>query len=145
MDKIFLEYYGSAVGIDAIAALEEQRVPSEAFSSKALQPACNENDTSTNSSNCGHPIIPSNLLTEIWKNVGSIAGHEQHDVHEFFQAFLDCLPTHTLSYQKSAREMRQFTHQTQIKHMPASGHNHANEADEGDTANALFSCNYPEY
>ena len=59
MDKVFLKYYGNSVGIDAIASLEEQ--PSH---------STDTNPTTTRvapSDSRGHPIIPSNLLAEIWK------------------------------------------------------------------------------
>jgi len=127
LDKLFLEYYGSSIGIDVIAASEEQRVPSEAFFSNTID---NPNSTSKPNSSfagltCnkkqhpeyrGHPIVPSSLLAEIWKNIRSIARNDQHDSQEFFQAFLDSLETHTLFYQKLAREMRQVYYQSEIKH-----------------------------
>jgi len=108
MDKLFLEYYGSSVGIDAIAALEEQLDLSSNRTPKYVKTKMYENR--------GHPIVPSNLLAEIWKNKGMrhVAGHGQHDAQEFFNAFVDCLETHALTYQKSAQEMRQIMHKTQI-------------------------------
>lgn len=45
-----------------------------------------------------------------------VAGHSQHDAQEFFNAFVDCLATHALAYQKSTQEMRHVMQETQIKH-----------------------------
>lgn len=116
LDKIFLEYYGSAVGIDAMSALEEQP---ELLSKQTLP----SKDSATDSR--GHPIIPSSLLAEVWKNRGMrlVAGHAQHDAQEFFNAFIDCLASHALAYQKSAQETRQTVHETQIKKQSNDGTN----------------------
>ena len=103
MDKIFVEYYGSAVGIDAIAALEEQlELSSDATPTRVKKQTPDIR---------GQPIVPSSLLAEIWKNRDMT-----HDAQEFFNAFVDCLATHALAYQKSAQEMRQIMLETQIKH-----------------------------
>jgi ubiquitin C-terminal hydrolase len=109
MDKLFVNYYGRAVGIDAIAALENQVGD---LSSDAL--ACEEKEPDIR----GQPIVPSNLLAEVYKNRGmrQIAGSGQHDSQEFFNHFVDALATEILSYQKNAQEMRQILHETQIKH-----------------------------
>ena len=109
MDRLFLEYYGSAVGIDTIAALEEpQEVSTDAAATRAKKQTNEE---------CGHPIVPSSLLAEIWKTraMKNLHGHAQHDAQEFFNAFIDCLATHALTYQKSAHDMRQIMHESQIK------------------------------
>lgn len=102
-----MEYYGSAVGIDTIAALEEQLELSSDAAPKCVEKL----------DKCGHPIITSSLLAEIWKcrAMNQVAGHAQHDAQEFFNAFVDCLATHALAYQKSAQEMRQIMHETQNK------------------------------
>ena len=69
MDKLFLEYYGSAVGIDTIAALEEQCTQSDATSTLTR--------TQTQDKQRGHPIIPASMLKECWKNehMKHIAGY----------------------------------------------------------------------
>ncbi|KAL7547769.1 hypothetical protein ACHAWF_011051 [Thalassiosira exigua] len=101
LDKTFLEYYGSANGVNVIVSLEEQtEFPTEAISSYA----------SKNPSDIGNPIVPANLLAEIWRNKGMrhLAGHGQHDSQEFFNAFLDSLATHSMTYHKTANNMRQI-------------------------------------
>lgn len=117
MDKAILEYYGSAVGIDTIAALEE--LPD--LTSVAITPRAIEQPHSIR----GLPIIPSRLLAECWKNRGMkhVAGHAQHDAQEFFDAFLDCLAHHALAYRKSAQEMREVVYESRLStkyHNPTS-------------------------
>ena len=124
MDKVFLKYYGNSVGIDAIASLEEQ--PSH---------STDTNPTTTRvapSDSCGHPIIPSNLLAEIWKCKGMkhIAGHAQHDAQEFFNAFVDCLSAQALVYRKLAQEKSQIVYESQIKR-PQSNENQDDSSDKG--------------
>ena len=99
MDKLFLEHFGSSVGIDTIAALEEQI--DEVDTNGAVP-----NDPSPE--HCGHPVIPSNFLAEVWKNltVRHLARHDQHDAQEFYHAFIDGLDTDVLSYQKTLRSMQ---------------------------------------
>jgi len=109
MDKLFLEYYGSAVGIDTIAALEEQQDLSSDETPDFVKKQTHDNR--------GHPIVPSTLMGEIWKSKGMrhVSGHSQHDAQEFFNAFVDCLATHALAYQQSAHELTRVMHETQIK------------------------------
>jgi len=109
MDKLFLEYYGSAVGIDTIAALEEQCTQSDATYTLTR--------TQTQDKQRGHPIIPSSMLRECWKNehMRHIAGYSQHDAQEFFNAFIDCLATHAVAYQTSAQDMRKLIYEPQLK------------------------------
>ena len=111
MDKLVLDYYGSAIGINTLAALEEQlELPSDTVST-----AYAKKQTLYNR---GHPIVPSSLLAEIWKcgAMKQVAGHNQHDAQEFFNAFVDCLSTNAHSYEEIARDMRQTLHEPQIKH-----------------------------
>jgi len=128
MDKMFLEYYGSAVGIDTIAALEEQLE----LSSHAT-PASEKKQTTCNR---GHPLVPSSLLAEAWKNRGmkQVAGHGQHDAQEFFSAFVESLAIHAEAYQQSAHDMRQVMHKAQIK----QAHPYTNPGAESATGESKF-------
>lgn len=124
MDKIFLEYYGSALGINIIAALEEQF---EIATDETHSPVKKQKQD-----NCGHPILPSSLLAEIWKNkdMKVVAGYGQHDAQEFFEAFVNCLGTNNLAYQKSAQDMRQILPGNQISRInpsTCSGDNHGTD------------------
>ncbi len=106
MDKLFLEHYGSCNGIDAIAALEEEKGTSGALLNEPVP------------EHCGHPIIPSNFLKEVWTNstVRHLARHDQHDAQEFYHALIDGLETDVLSYQKKLRSMRQeIKSETQVR------------------------------
>jgi len=113
IDKLFLEHFGSSVGIDAIAALEEQcNNMSNASDANGIVP----NEPSPD--HCGHPVIPSNFLAEVWKNsaVRHLARHDQHDAQEFYHAFIDVLETDVLSCQKTLRDMQHaIKNQSQIR------------------------------
>ncbi len=147
LDKLFLEYYGSSIGIDAIAALEEQRVPSQSFFSNTIE--SNQNSSEPDSAFArdkkqhpeyrGHPIVPTSLLSEIWKNIRSIAGHDQHDAQEFFQVFLDSLETHSIVYQNLAREMRQVLYKSAIKRSTPFDLAQSKVAEIGMTNTHIFS------
>lgn len=108
MDKAFLEYFGSSVGIDTIAALEEQ----SDLTLDATTPHAIEQPHDTR----GLPIIPSRLLAECWRNRGmkNVAGHGQHDAQEFFDAFVDCLALNALVYQKTAQDMKQVNQEYRL-------------------------------
>lgn len=112
IDKLFLEYFGSSVGIDTIAALEEHRnTLSIASDTNAVAPK-------EPNPNCGHPVIPSNFLAKVWKHstVRHLARHDQHDAQEFYNAVIDGLETDVLSYQKALRSMQQtIKYQSQIR------------------------------
>jgi ubiquitin carboxyl-terminal hydrolase 22/27/51 len=106
MDKLFLEHFGSAIGIDAIAALEEEKEAPSTFPIES-----------------GHPVIPSNFLAEVWKNstVRHLARHDQHDAQEFYHALIDGLETDVLSYQETLGDMQQAIKcQSQIKNSAPS-------------------------
>ena len=105
-DKIYLECYGSAIGVDVIAALEEQ----SKLSSHSAPADVEEEEEDTH----GHPIIPSSILAESWRNMKYLACHAQHDAQEYFNAFIDCLATHALAYHKCAEE-RQAMQTFQVK------------------------------
>ena len=125
LDKIFLEYYGSVVGIDAIAALEEHLE----ISTDATPTDAKEQTHATR----GHPIIPASILAESWRNRGMncLASHGQHDAQEYFNSFVDCLATHTLAYHKCAQDMRQAAQKTQMKRLHSGNENLCTKSDTG--------------
>ncbi len=111
IDRLFLEYFGSCVGIDTIAALEE-----EALDTNLATP--NE----PKSEQCGHPVIPSNFLAKVWRHstVRHLARHDQHDAQEFYHAFIDGLDTDVLSFQKTLRGVQQaIKYKSQIRSDPS--------------------------
>jgi hypothetical protein len=121
-----LEVYGSAVGIDAIAALEENlELSSDATPIDAKEEA---HDTR------GHPIIPSSILAESWRNRGMkfLASRGQHDAQEYFNAFVNCLATHTLTYQTCAKDTRQAMNKSQIKRLHSGNDNLYTKSDTGN-------------
>lgn len=88
MDRLFLSYYGSAIGHDVLSVIEE--------SSHNLCFGASEADdtyvpTATAEVEKGEPLIPSSLLATIWKSehLKHLAGYKQHDSHEFLNSFLE--------------------------------------------------------
>ncbi|CAJ1930536.1 unnamed protein product [Cylindrotheca closterium] len=88
MDRLFLSYYGSAMGYDVLAVIEE--------SSHNLSCNVSEADeayvaTEITEVDKGEPLIPSSLLATIWKSehLKHLAGYKQHDAHEFLNSFLE--------------------------------------------------------
>lgn len=86
MDRLFLQYYGSSVGRDAILAIADaSRPPSVEFGAgNSLDHHCTVK---------GEPLVTSDLLTSAWKCGGMdhLAGYEQRDAHEFLTSFLDSM------------------------------------------------------
>ena len=63
-----------------------------------------------------------------------LVGHDQNDAQEFFHAFLDCLATHAITYEKTSKEMRQTSFQSQIKRSSSVDINHIKNDDAGEIA-----------
>jgi ubiquitin carboxyl-terminal hydrolase 22/27/51 len=86
MDRLFLAYYGSTIGKDVLAAIDE---------------ACHPNDDDEGNDEIkvekGDPLTISEMLTASWKSGGmnNLAGYEQHDAHEFLNSFLDLMGKHS--------------------------------------------------
>lgn len=116
IDRLFLEYFGSSIGIDTIAALEEQcTVQPDALDTNLAAPI------KPSPEQCGHPVIPSNFLAKVWRHstVRHLARHDQHDAQEFYHAFIDGLDTDVLSFQKTLRIMQQaIKYKSQIRTDP---------------------------
>jgi ubiquitin carboxyl-terminal hydrolase 22/27/51 len=102
MDKLFLLYYGSTIGMDVISAMKEGPVTTSSSSTMELS-SKNTNDVK------GVPVAPSDFLQTAWqcKGMSHLAGHEQRDAHEFLQAFLDIMGKHCLKYDQTIREMKE--------------------------------------
>ena len=102
IDKLFLSYYGSTIGMDVIKAIKED---SSTTSSSTIELSSGRN---TNDEK-GIPVAPSDFLQASWQCTGMshLAGHEQRDAHEFLQAFLDIMGKHCVKYDQSVREMRE--------------------------------------
>lgn len=79
LDKLFLMYFGSAIGKDVRGAVDE-----------ACSQSNNEQDVVSDSLEQGDPLIITEMLTSSWKSSGmsNLAGYKQHDAHEFLNAFL---------------------------------------------------------
>lgn len=86
MDRLFVSYYGSTIGKDIFAAIEEAsqsllkvKNAAEPVEPKEIEKGC--------------PLIISDFLTATWKSGGMdhLAGYEQRDAQEFLNSFLDML------------------------------------------------------
>jgi hypothetical protein len=96
MDRLFLAYYSSTVGKDAVSAVEEASRPLILGSSNVNE------DAVPNEVEKGDPLIISDLLTAAWKSGGMdyLAGYEQRDAHEFLNSFLDLMGKHTRQHRE---------------------------------------------
>ena len=85
MDRLFLSYYGSTIGVDVRGAMEEacNQESSETYINEALEQ--------------GDPLVISEMLTSSWKTDGmnSLVGYKQHDSHEFLNSFLEMVGKQT--------------------------------------------------
>lgn len=92
MDKLFLRYMGSAIGVDVLAAVR---------SSEAAGSAENTATTDADGSVVqGDPLITSTMLSTAWKCGGlkHLAGYGQRDAHEFLHGFLEFMGRHVQLY-----------------------------------------------
>jgi Ubiquitin carboxyl-terminal hydrolase len=92
MDRLFLRYMGSALGLDVLSAIDSMTAP-------------HSNDAETNapsrpeiSSFQGEPLLTADMLTAAWQCMNHLAGYEQRDAHEFLHGFLDTLGKHMKLY-----------------------------------------------
>lgn len=85
MDKLFLAYYGSNIGVDVPGAVEE--------SCNMDGPDAEMNDALEQ----GDPLVITEMLTASWKTDGmnSLVGYKQHDSHEFLNSFLEMVGKQT--------------------------------------------------
>ena len=118
LDRAFLEYFGSAIGIDAIAALEEEELgasslPCTRFFYDKQRTYTMKRDRKF----CGHPLILSSFLAETWKHVGmqELAGQNQNDAHEFFSSFVNALIGSDTVYHNDLSKLKKRSSPSQIK------------------------------
>jgi ubiquitin carboxyl-terminal hydrolase 22/27/51 len=98
LDLLFVQYFGSTIGRNLIEEFEGKLV---------------EGDK-------GIPLVPSALLTELWKQpeMDHLKGYEQRDAHEFLQAFLDVVAKHAKVYERTIEENLAITRQENTKAAP---------------------------
>jgi len=103
MDRLFLEYFGSAAGVDVLSALEEPPLPA----SRLVEAGGAPRGGCVDRTELGQPIVTQRLLTATWRNaeMKHLAGYEQRDAHEFLQAFLDVLGKHVRRTDAIAKKM----------------------------------------
>ncbi len=94
MDKLFLRYLGSAVGLDVLSAVNSVSPRSEKEAENALS-AKKEGPLIK-----GDPLITADMLTAAWKcgGLNHLAGYQQRDAHEFLHGFLEILGKHMRQY-----------------------------------------------
>eukprot|EP00536_Pseudo-nitzschia_multiseries_P008943 jgi/Psemu1/306147/fgenesh1_kg.238_\ len=98
MDRLYLSYYGAAVGNDVFVPIEESSRNLLLGNALENQPATfNELVVPIEK---GDPLIISDLLTSAWKSGGMnhLTGYDQHDAHEFLNSFLELLGKHILKF-----------------------------------------------
>jgi ubiquitin carboxyl-terminal hydrolase 22/27/51 len=102
MDKMFLRYMGSALGIDLLSIVD-------ASSSNHSTTTVVEDDSSIRKKDCsvirGSPLLTAEMLAASWKcgGMNHLAGYEQRDAHEFLHGFLETLGKHMRQYRERVR------------------------------------------
>ena len=116
MDKLFLQYTSSVLGVDVMAA-----VCSNVGTSSANISTASSKPTSVIQ---GDPLVTADMLTAAWKCGGMkhLAGYEQRDAHEFLHSFLEILGRHIHHYRtrmyraiNTARPLNSFVDVSGIK------------------------------
>ena len=126
VDKLFLEYYGSTIGVNMMNAFE--------ISDN------NNINVRKNKENIirekGLPISATNMLVELWKcqSMSLLAGYEQRDAHEFLQVFLDILSKDCRQFHSRAKKIsEEITSKQSFQHPDESSYH-----DDGDVVTTLF-------
>jgi hypothetical protein len=137
-DKVFLEYFGSSNGIDAIAALEEFEF-SSLSRSPFLYPKDKIHSKKQDPNSRGHPIILSSFLSETWKQVGmkQLAGQNQHDAQEYFSSFINALYTSDTGYLNKVKQSKEMSCPAQIRQ---NTFDKKKKDDPGGGEPSAFSC-----
>ena len=90
MDRIFLMYHGSSVGVDTNCIIKSASRPLlEGTGEQKMQDVIK-----------GDPLVLSDMLTATWRagEMEHLAGYEQRDAHEFLNSFLELMGKHTKIY-----------------------------------------------
>jgi ubiquitin carboxyl-terminal hydrolase 22/27/51 len=108
MDKLFLKYFGSTIGVDVTAILAETAQDKEQGRSIFTDAEVTEIPK-------GQPLITADMLTAAWQCGGMdhLAGYAQRDAHEFLHGFLDVLG-------KNARQYRERMYKTIKSSVPGN-------------------------
>ncbi len=93
MDKLMLKYYGSSTGISFSTLCENPPVTGTESGNHSLFGHESDTNASSPQSQQGMPITCSDFLVAAWQSndMLHLAGNDQHDAHEFMQAFLDII------------------------------------------------------
>jgi len=93
MDRLFLRYTGSAIGVDLMAVVGSDKGTGVA---NRVAPTGRKEVHVIQ----GDPLVTADMLTAAWKCGGMkhLAGYQQRDAHEFLHGFLEILGRHTLNY-----------------------------------------------
>jgi ubiquitin carboxyl-terminal hydrolase 22/27/51 len=102
MDKMILQYLGSCLGNNVLAAVsDEQNGPDTAAS--LLTSFADHSKLEDDHVVQGDPLVTAGMLIAAWK-MDHLAGYEQRDAHEFLHGFLDMLGKQMQLYRERVRE-----------------------------------------
>lgn len=84
LDKVFLSYYGSSIGVDVLSLLAMDCAASIQENSSVYMSGPVETAK-------GEPLVLSDMLTAVWRcgGMSHLAGYDQRDAHEFLHGFLE--------------------------------------------------------
>jgi Ubiquitin carboxyl-terminal hydrolase len=86
LDKVFLSYYGSSVGVDVLSVLAMDDAASMPANASVYVSGPVETVK-------GEPLVLADMLTAVWRcgGMSHLAGYDQRDAHEFLHGFLEIL------------------------------------------------------
>jgi len=98
MDKLFLRYKSSALGVNVLSAVSPSSTDSSRGGGGANRSAAGGAKATPVIQ--GDPLVTADMLTAAWKCGGMkhLAGYEQRDAHEFLHGFLEILGRHMQHY-----------------------------------------------
>jgi hypothetical protein len=98
MDKMFLRYLGSTIGVDVASLIADTQ---EGSRGGTLGSGGEGNGIAEIAK--GEPIVADGMLTATWQcgEMNHLAGYEQRDAHEFLHAFLDNMGKNIRQYRES--------------------------------------------
>jgi hypothetical protein len=99
MDKLFLGYLGSTIGVNVTSVMAETQRGTSTGGAFGFD---GESNGGIPAITKGDPLSTDGMLTAAWKCGGMdhLAGYEQRDAHEFLHAFLDNLGKHIRQYRE---------------------------------------------